>query len=1241
MADDTTRAGAPRWFPPRLGPCRLVRVIGRGASGTVFESELTEDVPRHRLSRGDRVAVKLLHPERLGDPGAFQRMVREASLGGRVTHPGVVRVHWVDAEVVAQVTHHYLVMELVEGRTLREICSPRSPLPEALVRSIGAQLAHALAAVHAAGAVHRDVKPDNVLLTPAQQVKLVDLGVAREAKAPATTTGDFLGTLGYAAPEHLDGHATPASDLYALGVVLFEAVTGVQPFAADDAIEIVRRHAALVPPRAGALNPQVSALLEELLARLLSKSEADRPAGAAEVAAILEEGERSAWWHDREASLRRESPSGVLRRARVARRTPLIGREDAVASLRSAWDEAGAGRGGLVVVTGEPGSGKSRLLDDLASAVEGDPAARVLFGERQASGGLGGLGAALTSAFGEDALETALARRLGVSSRMAPALAAAVSGLPTPGSTERLDADVMGSALSRVFRALAAERPTLLLLEDLHAADEEEIAVARAVFESAAGSRLLVVASARAGTADELARVGSLPSSRRIELGRLDAAQVQQVLAEALQSEDLARVMGPTVARRSDGNPLFVLQLVDELEQRRALRRRTDGSYESLVDLHDVSLPGSLRDLLRARIDGVAEADRALLEAGAIEGYTFDPGMVAAVLSRKRLAVLQDLARLERRTGVVRADGARFRFDHHQLHEAVLDAMPPSLLAEYHLLVADALAQARGIDPGSDEPRGADAALLAHHLLLGGEAGRAARLVRPALAHLDLQRRHDDLVALADRALALVAAPASLRCEVALDLASCHDLLGRRDRQLAAARTAVAAATDDGSASLRARSLVAQGRALALSQGADDAEASLREAQALAPEGRVEVAALGALGWILVQRRRHDEAQPLLERAAAISRLLGDDRDTAWSLTRLAQLRQEQGHAAEACALLEEAEAIARRRGDDWMRTLALANLARAHGMSGDHERARALLGEQLALARDISYRKGEATALGNLGLVHLECGEWEEARRCFAQQESLAHQMAWVAGRATAFGHLGDAMLALGRAADAWAATSSEEAVARESDDAMHLARCLVRRCRLASSAGRHADSERWAAESRAIAEASRAEPLAARALVRGAAAAAHQGRSFDGGAIAAGLASLRESATPPDLARELVLAAECAPPREPLAVSWLREAASIASRLGIVDPGPLPAAMLAELGEAEPEDGADDERAPVLVRAATRLALFGATGRAPLLPQARGLLEGFAASLPDDGARETFWRDAPLARRLRAAGA
>lgn len=265
----------------RLGHFDVMRVIGRGGMGIVLEAFDT------RLQR--HVALKVLAPELLGDETARQRFCREARAAASVSHENVVAVHQV--EKLAPDGLAYLVMQLVAGESLEERLAREKRLPLREIVRIGMQAAHGLAAAHAQGLIHRDIKPGNILLEPPQdRVKLTDFGLARAADSvKLTATGMVSGTPLYMSPEQAVGQEVDhRSDLFSLGAILYEMCAGQPPFAGDSALGILRQIVEVKPRPLRELNPQVPEWLAETIERLLAKKPGDRIQTATHLAELLE-----------------------------------------------------------------------------------------------------------------------------------------------------------------------------------------------------------------------------------------------------------------------------------------------------------------------------------------------------------------------------------------------------------------------------------------------------------------------------------------------------------------------------------------------------------------------------------------------------------------------------------------------------------------------------------------------------------------------------------------------------------------------------------------------------------------------------------------------------------------------------------------------------------------------------------------------------------------------------------------
>jgi eukaryotic-like serine/threonine-protein kinase len=891
--------------------------------------------------------------------------------------------------------------------------------------------------------------PTPYSLRPTPCPVLVDFGLisrfgAQLSREALQMSDSGSGTISSMAPEQIAGELVDArADLYALGCILYELIAGRPPFEGPTPAAVLYGHLReqALPPSELACG--VPAQLDELVLRLLAKEPRARLGYADDVAAALDgilkalsNSESDAETQrrkdaDREpsaadpslpgcvvASLRLEDEEGPKPRAYLYR-PGLAGRDEALEPLVRQLDALELGRGAFVLVGGESGSGKTRLALELSHQAERRQFG-VITGEcvpltasvlESPAGGGGPLHplrpllrhvADRCRGRGRAETERLLGRRGKLLALYEPALSGLAgqeahpepADLPAKEARPRLFGDLTETLGALAGAGSSDPQPLLLILDDLHLADDLSLGWLELLLRSGALERMpvLVVGTYRTEEAGaELKPLIELPQAATVTLGRVDEAAVGSMIGDMLALRPAPAAFARYLARQSEGNPFFVAEYLRTAVAEGLLYRDASGRWqvhepgEEAADetaYEALPLPGSLRELVGRRLEGLSPQGRHLLHAGAVLGRELDSWLVEELAGTAGAQGLEAVQELLARHVLEEAAEGRLRFAHDKLREVAYEQIEESLRKQLHRAAAMRLEGAGELQPASQ--RDESLAVLGQHWDRAGAPEKARQYYLAAARRAASRYAYGEAERCYRAFLALVQQPTSESVLARNELA--RDVLvppGRNPEARLEYGRALQEATSLQDWPARGTSLsglaelhYVAGRSDEAFELYERALAAYRQAEDRGSEADV----LRVLGVLHLEQGRHETARPLLEQVLGISREIGDRSQEGKVLSNLATICLDQGRPEEARSLYEQALAIAREVGDRRAEGRALQNLAVGCYHRGLLHETRTYGEQALAIRLEIGDRRGEAITLISLGELYRALGQDEQA---------------------------------------------------------------------------------------------------------------------------------------------------------------------------------------------------------------------------------------------------------------------
>ncbi|MBK8014298.1 MAG: diguanylate cyclase [Deltaproteobacteria bacterium] len=668
----------------------ILGLIGEGASSFVY---------RARRGRED-VALKI-QKAAAPTPEMRRRAWREAATLARLRHPSLCAIRTVD-ELNGRI---YIVMEYVEGETLGALLARKS-LTDAEVRSMGTEIADALGVVHRGGLVHGDIKPGNILIDHEGRPKIIDFGLSVRTQGGEETESAF-GTLTHASPEQLRVLKRPVdarSDLYSLGVLLYEMAVGHLPFQSDAADDLLRMHATMIPTAPNHLRASVSETLSQTIMRLLAKDPDDRYQSSAELVHDLARDAGSAFDLTPRGGVRRPRHHGTTGSGDL----PLAGRRVQVHRLLEAWDFAREGRGSAVLVAGPAGCGKSRLAREVMRGAETEGACVLtakctaldplpFAGARQLLSDLLGQVWALGVEGGADGLRARVIAAVGLGGvylrRLVPEFARILPGIRAD-LDEIQTSEQMNASLVQLFSGLARDlRALVLVVDDAQWLDDATLGVLARLDSEIPTARLLLLGTARTGGDSEAGIQkfrASVPKSLALEMqvGHLDSESTHHLIKSYLSTQEITSDIVDRLRVRSEGNALAILEYLQALVDTGCIRYSWGRWVLTDTGLEQIELPDHIMNVVTDRLLGFGRDVLSILAVAAMLGSRFSLDTLRLIVTPGDLDVDGGLQAALSGGVIERLSGLRYAFVHDRLREAVLSTLTVAERIALHRAIA-------------------------------------------------------------------------------------------------------------------------------------------------------------------------------------------------------------------------------------------------------------------------------------------------------------------------------------------------------------------------------------------------------------------------------------------------------------------------------------------------------------------------------------------------------------------------
>ncbi len=981
------------------GRYKIEKQLGQGGAGVVYKATDAQ------LAR--TVAIKVLNVEANMAADKLARFRSEARSVARLNHPNIVTLF----DYSEEQGQPYLVMEYVPGQDLWALDNSFSPnlMPTEKVLTIVDDILAALEYSHQKSVIHRDLKPENVMVTPDGQVRVMDFGLARiEGQSRLTQQGLVAGTASYLAPELALGEpGDHRVDLYALGVIMYELLTGRRPFIDDDPLTIISQHihAPIVPPQH--YNSAISDKLQQIILRLLAKRPTERYTNATEVREALAEVTlqlRGGVTHEltQQYTVPKTTTSSpaITHRDLLDRiaRGKMIGRKAELDYLKEQWDKVRLGEqeyGRFILLSGEGGIGKTRLLRELEvyTSLRDGYVLKDTATEKDTNRPYALFTDALHHYIQQQ--DTAILQRqmpgqiAGEMVKFIPQLVDKLGFIPAnPQLEPEAERARLLTQISNFVLGLAFERPTLLILDDLQNADSGSLDILTELLRESSGASLMIAAAYR----DVGLRYAS-PINRFITLmeahGLIQQLSLHRFTAE-ITKEVLEYLLGNTVSdpfvaaihEATEGNPFFIEEVIKGLVVDGQIILK-DGLWEQR-DKTRLHVPVSVKAGIGSRLERIDRPTLEILQLAAAIGRTFNLDLLTQT-SNSDEATIEKVVHEATQAQLIEplSDRQWYCFQHAIIRETIYEDLRPLRRRRLHRRLASTMAALYGNQLDR-------AATLANHFVNGGldeqavpyllQAAKSAEAVFANEEALDYFNQAQEILEDLAPELSGVGLKENLaqRFQILTDKRTILNMSGKRDREESALK-------------------------------------SLKDVATLLEDSQRQVDAMSRQADFYWQTGHLSQARQIAQEGLELAQQNNDQAGTSRCLEQLARLLWTQrdpesmNYATQALALVQTMQ---NRQREAQLTTL----IGQIYGDTlYDAAQAVRYLNQALQINREIDNRVDEAWTLWGLGKIDFFVANYESALQRYETARSLSESLGATVQVGWSLYHMGDVWYCLG----------------------------------------------------------------------------------------------------------------------------------------------------------------------------------------------------------------------------------